>query len=119
MPMVNQIRLCPGDTQEEVVKYCRELGILLEAYSPLGTGKIFEVHERQQLAAKYGKSVAQICIRWSLQMGFLPLPKSVHYARIDENAQVFDFKFDSYDMELIANLTGCVGYSRNLDTTDF
>lgn len=53
--MVNQIRLCPGDTQEEVVKYCRELGILLEAYSPLGTGKIFEVHERQQFGSEVWK----------------------------------------------------------------
>ena len=52
-PMVNQIRLCPGDTQDEVVNYCKEKQILLEAYSPLGTGKIFEVHELQQIAAKY------------------------------------------------------------------
>lgn len=118
-PMVNQIRLCPGDTQDEVVNYCKEKQILLEAYSPLGTGKIFEVHELQQIAAKYGKSIAQICIRWSLQMGFLPLPKSVHFSRIDENSQVFDFKLDDYDMKLITNLKGCVGYSRNPDETDF
>lgn len=117
--VVNQIRLCPGDTQDEVVRYCREKGILLKAYSPLGTGKIFDVHEMQQLAAKYGKSIAQICIRWSLQMGFLPLPKSVHYARIDENAQVFDFKLDNYDMKLIANLKGCVGYSPSPDEIEF
>ena len=52
MPMVNQIRLCPGDTQDELVKYCRERNILLEAYSPLGTGQIFKVSEMQVLAEK-------------------------------------------------------------------
>ena len=52
-------------------------------------------------------------------MGFLPLPKSVHFSRIDENSQVFDFKLDDYDMKLITNLKGCVGYSRNPDETDF
>jgi diketogulonate reductase-like aldo/keto reductase len=77
IPQANQIRLCPGDTQDEVVDYCRGKKILLEAYSPLGTGKIFEVPEMRDLAKKYQRSVAQICIRWSLQRGYLPLPKSV------------------------------------------
>ncbi len=73
MPMVNQIRLCPGDTQDEAVCFCRERNILLEAYSPLGTGRIFRVPEMKILAEKYRKSVAQICVRWSLQRGYLPL----------------------------------------------
>jgi diketogulonate reductase-like aldo/keto reductase len=115
-PMVNQIRLCPGDTQDEVVDYCRSENILLEAYSPLGVGKIFEVPEMQTLARKYGKSIAQICIRWSLQRGYLPLPKSVTPARIKENAEVFDFALEDADVELIAGLKGCVGYSADPDT---
>ena len=118
-PMVNQIRLCPGDTQDALVDYCRSQGMLLEAYSPLGIGKIFEVPEMQHLAAKYGKSIAQICIRWSLQRGYLPLPKSVTPARIQENTAVFDFALDAADVQLIADLKGCVGYSSDPDTTTF
>ena len=118
-PMVNQIRLCPGDTQDETADYCRARGILLEAYSPLGVGRIFEVPEMQALAAKYGKSIAQICIRWSLQRGYLPLPKSVTPARIRENAQVFDFALDAQDVQRIADLKGCVGYSLDPDTINF
>jgi diketogulonate reductase-like aldo/keto reductase len=118
-PQVNQLRLCPGDTQDELVAYCRKHNMLLEAYSPLGVGKIVEVPEMRELAEKYGRSVAQICIRWSLQMGFLPLPKSVTPARIKENATVFDFELSPEDVQRIAALKGCVGYSRDPDTTDF
>ena len=117
--MVNQIRLCPGDTQDELVKYCRERNILLEAYSPLGTGQIFKVPEMQALAEKYQKSIAQICIRWSLQNGFLPLPKSVTAERISENIDVFGFELSDEDISLIAGLTGCVGLSKDPDTTNW
>ncbi|MDF2843651.1 MAG: pgoN [Herbinix sp.] len=116
-PMVNQIRLCPGDTQDELVNYCRSKGMILEAYSPLGVGKIFDVPEMQELSKKYGKSIAQICIRWSLQRGYLPLPKSVTPARIKDNTEVFNFELEAIDVQLIADLKGCVGYSANPDTT--
>lgn len=118
-PQINQIRLCPGDVQAETVRYCRERGILLEAYSPLGTGRIFDVPEMQTLAAKYERSIAQICVRWSLQNGFLPLPKSVNTARIRENGKVFDFCLSQEDMEIIAALDGCCGHARNPDETAF
>lgn len=81
----------------------------------MGTGKIFKVPQMTALAEKYQRSVAQICIRWSLQMGFLPLPKSVTPARIAENAQVFDFELDEADVALIASLKGCCGESRDPD----
>jgi diketogulonate reductase-like aldo/keto reductase len=119
IPQVNQIRLCPGDTQDDVVAYCRERNILLEAYSPLGVGKIFDVKEVQELASKYNKTIAQICIRWSLQRGYLPLPKSVTPNRIAENTQVFDFELSPDDVELLAGLKGCVGYSHDPDQTPF
>ena len=115
-PMVNQIRLCPGDTQDEVVDYCRSQNILLEAYSPLGVGKIFEIPEMKALADKYGKSIAQICVKWSLQRGYLPLPKSVNPERIKANGEIFDFELEAADVQLIADLKGCVGYSANPDT---
>ena len=118
-PMVNQIRLCPGDTQDELVNYCKERNILLEAYSPLGTGQIFKVPEMQALAEKYNKSIAQICIRWSLQNGFLPLPKSVTAGRIRENMDVFSFELSDEDVRLISGLTGCVGLSKDPDTTNW
>lgn len=115
-PMVNQIHLCPGDTQDELVDYCRAQGMLLEAYSPLGIGKVFEVPQMKALAEKYGRSIAQVCIRWSLQRGYLPLPKSVTPSRIAENSKVFDFELDAEDVQMIADLKGCAGYAPDPDT---
>ena len=109
LPMVNQLRLCPGVTQPEVVAYCKKNNILVEAYSPFGTGAIFKVPQMQQLAQKYGRSVGQICLRWSMQMGWLPLPKSANPDRVKENLNVFDFELEPEDVELIANLKGVCG----------
>jgi diketogulonate reductase-like aldo/keto reductase len=108
-PMVNQLRLCPGLTQKEVVDYCKTNEIQVEAYSPFGTGMIFKVPEMEMLAARYGKSVAQICLRWSLQMGWIPLPKSANPARMKENTEVFDFELEPVDVEFITNLRGVCG----------
>lgn len=118
-PIVNQIFLAPGELQKEVVSYCQEHNVLLEAYSPLGTGKIFDVPEMQELSDKYGKTIAQIAIRWSLQHDFLPLPKSVTPSRIEENLAVFDFELSDEDMQRIDQLDGVVGKATNPDTTGF
>ena len=118
-PMVDQIRLCPGCTQPEIVDYCRREGIILEAYSPLGNGRIFNVPEVADLAAKYNKTVAQLCIRWSLDMGFIPLPKTVHPDRIKENLDVFDFKLEQDDIDYLSGLTGCAGDAPDPDTMPF
>ncbi len=118
-PMVNQIRLCPGDTQDAVVDYCREHDMLLEAYSPLGVGRVFDVPEVQAMAVKYGRSIAQVCIRWSLQRGYLPLPKSVTPSRMAENLKVFDFELDPQDVQMIADLKGCVGFAADPDQITF
>lgn len=119
MPMVNQIFLAPGEKQETVVSYCKDHNILLEAYSPLGTGRIFEVPEMKQLADKHGKTIAQIALRWSLQHGFLPLPKSVTPSRIEENIQVFDFELSAADMALLDSLDGVVGKTSDPDQATF
>lgn len=119
MPMVNQIKLCPGETQDETVKLCKEKGILVEAYSPLGTGKIFDVPEMRELSEKYHRTVAQLCIRWSLQNGWLPLPKSVTEERIKENFRVFDFTIEQEDMDRIAALKNCCGETPDPDSTPF
>jgi diketogulonate reductase-like aldo/keto reductase len=118
-PMANQIRLCPGDIQNDVVEYSRKLNMVVEAYSPLGVGGIFRVPEIKAVAEKYGKTAAQVCIRWSLQMGFLPLPKSVTPSRIMENTDVFGFELADDDVKLIAGLEGCAGRSEDPDTIPF
>lgn len=119
VPMVNQIRLCPGETQDAAAAYCVKKNILLEAYSPLGTGRIFDVPELKALAAKYGKTVAQVSLRWSLQSGYLPLPKSMTPARIWENADIFDFELSAGDMAKIAGLKDCCGASADPDKIMF
>lgn len=108
-PMVNQLKLCPGISQQEVVDCCTKNDILVEAYSPFGTGLIFSVDEMKQMAARYGKSVGQLCLRWCLQKNFVSLPKSANPMRIRENAQIFDFELSDTDMNFITNLTGSCG----------
>lgn len=114
-PTVNQIYLNPSDMQEDVVQYNSDHGILSEAYSPLGTGSIFEIEELKELAEKYDKTIAQLVLRWSLQHGFLPLPKTVTKSRVSENADIFDFTIEEQDMRLINSLKGRAGNAPNPD----
>lgn len=118
-PVVNQIYLSPSVQQKELVAYNEAHDILSEAYSPLGTGKIFSIESLQDLAAKYNKTVAQVVLRWSLQKGFLPLPKSVHEDRIIENFQVFDFELTADDMAVIDALEGQAGEAPKPDEVNF
>ena len=109
-PCVNQIEFHPGYTQPENVKRCRELGIAVEAWSPLGCGAVLGDARLAEIAGRYGKSVAQLCIRFALQSGVIPLPKSVHPDRIKANTQVFDFEISPEDMALIGAIDG-LGFS--------
>lgn len=118
-PMVNQIFLAPGELQADVVEYCRQHDMLLEAYSPLGTGKIFKVDTMAAIAKKYQKTIPQIALNWSLRHGFLPLPKSVHENYIIENTDIFDFVLADEDMAQIDKLDGVVGRAVDPDQTDF
>lgn len=106
--MVNQIVLAPGLTQDELVGFCRKEEILVEAYSPLGTGGIFKNEVAKEVAAKNGKSVAQVALRWSLQHGFLPLPKSVTPANITSNLEIFDFDLSDEDVETLNHLEAVI-----------
>jgi diketogulonate reductase-like aldo/keto reductase len=101
IPTVNQIEFHPGYLQEDAVAFCRERGILVEAWSPLGSGRMLNDPTLVALAEKYGRSVAQLCIRWCLQNDTLPLPKSITPSRIAENAKVFDFTISDEDMATI------------------
>ena len=108
-PMVNQIRLCPSDTQPEVVKASRERGLLLEAYSPFGgsgPANILKDPAISGIGKKHNKTPAQVCVRWCLQNGFLPLPKSASAGHIAANTLVFDFELDDGDMDILNKLTG-------------
>ena len=96
--MVNQIEFHPGYTQQECVEYCKKNGILVEAWSPLGSGALLKNEFLAEIAAKYQKSVAQLCIRYALQKDILPLPKSVTPERIAANTQVFDFTISDEDV---------------------
>jgi len=104
LPQVNQIELHPWCTNEDIVKWCRDHNVAVVGYSPLAQGKYLNDPFLIQLSKKYSKSPAQILIRWSLQKGFVTIPKSVKPERILENSKVFDFsltaeevaKFDEY-----------------------
>lgn len=119
MPMVNQIEFHPGLLQSETVEYCRENNILVEGWSPLGTGRMLQNSELIQIAGNYKKSVAQICLRWCFQHDVLPLPKSVTPERIRENISIFDFEINSEDMKRIDSLANFGGSGLDPDEVNF
>lgn len=102
-PMVNQLEFHPGYTQIENVRDSQSKGLLVEAWSPLGSGAVLQDAGLAKIAAKYNRSVAQLCVRFALQCDVLPLPKSTKADRIDANADVFDFVIDDADMRTLLN----------------
>lgn len=104
MPMVNQIEFHPGYPQTYTVEFCKAHGILPEAWSPLGRTRVLQDERLAGIAAKYGKSVAQLCVRFALQCGVAPLPKSSSPARMQANLDVFDFVISDEDMDRILTL---------------
>lgn len=103
-PLVNQIRYFIGFTQDDVTDYCQSHDILVEGYSPLATGAILDNPQVKEIAEKYDKTVAQLCIRYLLEKDVLPLPKSTTPSRIVENADV-DFSISSEDIAYLDGLT--------------
>lgn len=104
LPMVDQIEIHPGLNQNDTITFCKDHDIIVEAWGPLSQGKLFKLTELDDLAARYHKTVAQVCLRWHLQRGVIPLPKSVHPSRIAENADIFDFELSPQDMEYISRI---------------
>lgn len=119
VPMVNQIEYHPGFMQAESVAFCKAHNILVEAWSPLGTGNVLNNETLIMMAQKYSKTVAQICIRWVLQHEILPLPKSITESRIIENTEVFDFEIKEEDMAIIDDIPFCGGAGINPDAINF
>lgn len=103
-PMVNQVEFHPRLTQKELLQFCREQGIRMEAWSPLMQGELLNEPVLQDIGAKYGKSVAQVILRWDLQHGVVTIPKSTKEARIIENASIYDFSLSDEDMNRIDGL---------------
>jgi diketogulonate reductase-like aldo/keto reductase len=100
-PSVNQIEMHPGFANAESLKYCREKNILVEAWSPLGEGNILQSKTLKEIAAKYGKTPAQICLRWCIQHEVIPLPRSSNPERISQNFDVCGFELSDEDMRII------------------
>ena len=104
IPAINQIELHPWLPQTELRDIDTRLGIKTEAWSPLGSGRLIDDPVIAEVAAKHGKSPAQVMVRWSIQLGNIVLPKSVTPERIEQNIDVFDFQLDDADMAAIATL---------------
>jgi len=101
VPAVNQFELHTYFQRKELVAACQQAGIQVESYSPLARGRKMDDPALLALAAHYGKTPAQVMIRWGLQKGMVMIPKSVHRERIVENANVFDFEISEADMQLL------------------
>jgi diketogulonate reductase-like aldo/keto reductase len=103
-PAVNQVEFHTFLFQEDLLEYCKIKNVQLEAYSPLARAEKLDDPNIKDIARKYSKSAAQIMIRWALQHDLVVIPKSVHKARIIENANVFDFEITNVDMEKLNSL---------------
>ncbi|MGE0790659.1 MAG: aldo/keto reductase [Sandaracinaceae bacterium] len=104
LPAVNQIELHPFCQQRDTVAWCRARDILVEAYSPLTKGKKLDDPTLAAIGRARGRTPAQILLRWSIQKGYVPLPKSADPSRIDENASVFDFALNEAEMSKLEAL---------------
>jgi diketogulonate reductase-like aldo/keto reductase len=101
LPMVNQVEFSPFLYQKQLLDYCQEKKIQVEAYSPLTQGAKLNHPRIQQIAKKHDKTPAQVLIRWSLQHNLVTIPKSVREERIKENSQVFDYNLTIEDMRIL------------------
>ena len=102
-PMVNQILAHISNTPLELIQYAQEQGILVEAYSPVAHGVVLQNPELKKMASKYGVTVAQLCIKYDLQLGLLPLPKTTNINHMRNNADL-DFEISATDMEVLRNV---------------
>ncbi|OJG28355.1 aldo/keto reductase [Enterococcus caccae] len=119
VPMVDQIEIHPTLTQELLRKFLADKGIAVEAWSPLGQGKILENPTLVEIAKKYNKTAAQVIIRWHLQNDIIVIPKSVHQDRIKQNFDVFDFELTEEDIKQIDELNTNERLGPDPDNFDF
>lgn len=118
-PMVNQIELHPYLSQEELRGFCKENGIAVTAWSPIGKGKLLDNEVIQSLADQYEKTPAQIVLRWHYQNDVITIPKSVTPSRIESNIQIFDFELAPEDITKINLLNKNERFGADPDNFDF
>lgn len=113
VPAVNQIEFHPGLVRTETIAFCKEHGIVIEAWAPLGKGKMLDNSTLIRLSKKYNKSVAQVCLRWCIQNDVIPLPKSQNEDRMKQNLDIFDFEISKEDMNEINSMEFFAGSNMN------
>ena len=114
-PVVNQVNFNPFSYRKALLESCRDSGVVLEAYSPLGTGRHLGSEAVKLIAQRQVRSVAQVLLRWSIERGIPVIPKSTHRERIAENAKVFDFQLSDQDMAELDALDRTGGTDRALE----
>ncbi len=119
VPMVNQMKFHPYLVQQDLVDFCHKNGIQYEAWSPMMQGNIFDIDIIKNLAGKYGKTAAQIVLRWDLQKGVVTIPKSTKKERIIANATIFDFELSKEDMGLLDGMDQGKRFGPDPDNFDF
>ncbi|WP_404431664.1 aldo/keto reductase [Sutcliffiella horikoshii] len=118
-PMVNQVEYHPKLSQVELLNFCKENGIQMEAWSPLMQGQLLDNEVLKEIADAHNKSVAQVILRWDLQNGVVTIPKSVKEHRIKENADIFDFELSADEMQKIHALNEDKRVGPDPDNFDF
>lgn len=119
VPMVNQMEFHPFLVQEGLLQFCAERNIQYEAWSPLMQGHIFQHAVFEEIAEKYGKSVAQIALRWNLEKGVVTIPKSGRKEHIQSNAALFDFSLSQEDIRFLEGLDRNQRFGPDPDTFEF
>ena len=114
MPMVNQVEIHPFSTKNNIINYCKDNNIKVVAWSPISRGRVLSNDLMIDLSQKNKKSIVQIVLRWHMQKGVIPIPKSSNENRIKENIDIFDFEISSEDMKAIDSLDE--GYDMSVTT---
>ncbi len=114
-PVVDQVQFSPYEYRKALLDACRQNGIALEAYSPLGTGRHLTSDTVARIAGRHGRTPAQVLLRWCIERGIPVIPKSTHRERIAENAQLFDFRLSDQDIAELDALDRTGGTDRALE----
>jgi diketogulonate reductase-like aldo/keto reductase len=102
IPATNQIKYTPSHINQKLLDFCKSKEIIIVAYSPLNEGRGLKNKTLAKIASKYNKTVAQVLLRWNIQQGVVTIPKSSRKERLEENANIFDFKLTNEEMNLVA-----------------
>jgi diketogulonate reductase-like aldo/keto reductase len=112
MPAVNQVQFSPFEFRRALLDACERSGVVLEAYSPLGTGRHLSNPAVVRIAGTVGRTPAQVLLRWCIERDIPVIPKSTHRERIEENAQILDFTLSAQDMATLDGLDQTSGTNR-------